>query len=103
MVSTVDETAKNVTDALRATGMWETTLFVWSTDNGSPVQVGGSNAPLRGGKGSNWEGGCRVPAFVAGGLLPAGQRGTQHPLGIAHIIDWYRTFANLAGANVRRL
>ena len=43
--------------------------------------------------------GCRVPAFVAGGVLPPRQRGKQYPLGIAHVIDWYRTFANLAAAN----
>lgn len=55
MVTTVDETARNVTDALKSTGMWNTTVFVWSTDNGSPVTVAGTNAPLRGGKGSNWE------------------------------------------------
>ena len=47
MVSVVDESVKNVTDALQAAGMWEDTFFVWTTDNGSPINVGGSNAPLR--------------------------------------------------------
>lgn len=39
------------------------------------------------GKGSNWEGGTRVPAFVTGGILPAAMRGKtlQGPL---HIADW---------------
>jgi hypothetical protein len=128
MVSTVDETAANVSAALKRTGLWAETLLVWSTDNGSPVQVAGSNAPLRGGKGSNWEGGCRVPAFVTvtltspckvcyiqsvcilqgrggslyiiqGGFLPVGQRGKSYTAGLAHIIDWYKTFALLAGAD----
>ena len=99
MVSTVDETAANVSAALKRTGLWAETLLVWSTDNGSPVQVAGSNAPLKGGKGSNWEGGCRVPAFVTGGFLPAGQRGKSYTAGLAHIIDWYRTFALLAGGD----
>ena len=48
--ASVDESVKNVTDALIATGMWNSTLFVWTTDNGSPIGVGGSNHPLRGGK-----------------------------------------------------
>ena len=61
MVSVVDESVKNVTDALKSTGAWKTTLFVWTTDNGSPINAGGSNHPLRGGKGSNWEGGIRTP------------------------------------------
>ena len=34
-----------------------------------------SNYPNRGGKGSAWEGGMRVSAFVAGGLLPAKMHG----------------------------
>ncbi len=34
----------------------------------SPVTVGGSNYPLRGGKVSNWEGGIRTPGFVQGPL-----------------------------------
>ena len=134
MVSTVDETALNVTEALRRAGLWQETLFVWSTDNGSPVAVAGSNYPLRGGKGiasrkriasiicpvctaicsiftavyhaslpvgagSAWEGGTRVPCFVAGGFLPASQRGRSYTSGIVHVADWYLTFANLAGAD----
>lgn len=48
MVSVVDSTVANVTAALKDTGMWENTLFIWTTDNGSPVQVAGSNDPFRG-------------------------------------------------------
>ena len=99
MVSTMDESAANVTAALQRRGMWDHTLFVWSTDNGSPVEVAGSNAPLRGGKGSNWEGGTRVPCFIAGGFLPTAQRGKQFSTGMAHVLDWYTTFALLAGAD----
>lgn len=51
MVSVVDETTSNITQALRRAGLWDETLFIWSTDNGSPVAVAGSNYPLRGGKG----------------------------------------------------
>lgn len=98
MVSFVDETVGNLTAALKARGMWENTFFVWTTDNGSPVTVGGSNHPLRGGKGSNWEGGTRVPAFVAGGVLPRAMAGKTHD-GLIHICDWVATFAELAGVS----
>ena len=36
----------------------------------------------------------------AGGFLPASQRGRSYEQGIAHVIDWYRTFALLAGAEL---
>lgn len=61
------------------------------------MQVGGSNYPLRGGKGSNWEGGIRTPAVVSGGLLPAARRGTTLTDGFVHIGDLYATFLSLAG------
>ncbi len=50
----------------------------------------------RGGKYSPWEGGIRVAAFVAGGIIPAGIRGTKQ-LGIIHGCDWLVTLAFLAG------
>jgi arylsulfatase A-like enzyme len=39
MVSVVDSTVANVTSALKSTGMWNTTLVIWTTDNGSPCEV----------------------------------------------------------------
>jgi arylsulfatase I/J len=98
MVGFVDEATRNVTEALIAADMWENTLFIWSTDNGSPVTVAGSNHPLRGGKGSNWEGGTRVPTFVTGGVLPAGQIGKTHP-GLIAISDWHATICDVAGVD----
>jgi arylsulfatase A-like enzyme len=32
-VSAVDEGVKNVTDALAHAGLWDRTIFVWTTDN----------------------------------------------------------------------
>jgi len=98
MVSYVDETTKNVTNTLRSAGMWDNTLFVWTTDNGSPVSEGGSNHPLKGGKGTNWEGGCRVPTFITGGILPPAQRGKVHA-GLIAISDWHTTILTLAGVD----
>ena len=99
MMSTVDESVGNITRALKSLGLWNNSLVVVHTDNGAPVQVGGTNYPLRGGKGSNWEGGVRVPAVISGGLLPASRRGAVAPpgVGVAHMMDLYATFVGLAG------
>merc|ERR1712072_766159 len=82
-VSAVDE----------AGGMWENTLLVVSSDNGGPADHE-SNFPLRGSKGSDFEGGVRTVAFVSGGWLPSHMRGAKIG-GMMHITDWYATFASL--------
>ena len=94
----LDETVGAVVQALRSTGMWQTCLFVFASDNGSPVggwHPAGSNAPLRGGKDSLWEGGVRTMALVGGGWLPDAQRGKTHH-GLASIVDWHATFCAVA-------
>lgn len=96
MVSVVDETVKNVTDTLKEKGLWNNTLVVWTTDNGSPVQVAGSNHPLKGGKTTNWEGGIRVPTFLSGGYVSESMSGKTLS-GLVHVADWYSVFSHLAG------
>jgi len=108
MCSFWDASVGNITRALQDKGMWDNTLFVFSSDNGGPVYwsvepsfphgAGANNNPLKGGKISAWEGGVRVAAFVSGGLIPAKMRGTvmQQKL---HVADWYATFAGLAGVD----
>jgi hypothetical protein len=49
MVSCVSEGTGNVTRALKRAGMWDTTLFLWSSDNGGPQYWLANNYPLRGG------------------------------------------------------
>eukprot|EP00927_Polykrikos_kofoidii_P009055 TRINITY_DN13758_c0_g1_i1.p1 TRINITY_DN13758_c0_g1~~TRINITY_DN13758_c0_g1_i1.p1 ORF type:complete len:589 (+),score=74.99 TRINITY_DN13758_c0_g1_i1:120-1886(+) len=98
MVSVVDRSVENVTAALRRTGMWDNTLFIWTTDNGSPTQVAGSNAPLRGSKGVDWEGGIRVPAFLSGGFLPPWMVGRSLD-GLVTIWDYFATICALAGVD----
>ena len=99
MVYEADLYTGKLVDALKSRGMWENTLLVYSSDNGGVSEHGlaGINYPLRGEKHSNWRGGYRVAAFVAGGLVPARLHGTTSNLRI-HVVDWYVTFCNLAGA-----
>jgi hypothetical protein len=72
-------------------------------DNGAPVQVGGSNGPQRGGKGSNWEGGVHEPAVWGGGLIPPARRGAELPrasAGAFAIADAHATFLARAGLSL---
>jgi arylsulfatase A-like enzyme len=98
MLAFVDDTVGDIADALKGNGMWADTLFVWTNDNGSPVTVGGSNHPLKGGKGNNFEGGTRVATFVSGGFLPSSQQGKTHA-GLMHISDWSTTMLTIAGVD----
>ena len=99
MTSLLDEGIGNVTTALKQTGMWNSSLFIFSSDNGGPVRGDcncASNYPFRGGKYTSYEGGVRVTSFVSGGFLPAKRRGANSSA-LIHISDWYATFAFLAG------
>ena len=82
--------------ALQRKKMWDDTLMVLASDNGG--HKGGVNYPLRGMKGTNWEGGIRTAAFVSGGFVPEGRRGTTNPI-VFSITDWYPTFCSLAGVD----
>ena len=53
---------------------------------------------MRGGKMSNWQGGIRVNAYAAGGLLPAAVAGTKSE-GLWAGADIYSTFCALAGVD----
>eukprot|EP00966_Prymnesium_polylepis_P279726 6462626-Prymnesium_polylepis.1 len=79
MVAALDEGLGNVTTALKARGMFDSTLIIVTTDNGGPTTecstTGQSNWPFRGSKCSLYEGGTRGTAFVYWAGLPPAVRG----------------------------
>ena len=53
--------------SFRRLGLDEDTLVIFTSDNGASItnmDKGGSNGPLRGGKGTTWEGGQRLPCIM---------------------------------------
>ena len=78
-------------DALKLT---DNTVVIFASDNGGLSRVT-DNRPLREGKGSPYEGGIRVPLIVRwpGQVKPHSECAVP-----VHFVDFYPTFAALAGA-----
>jgi arylsulfatase B/arylsulfatase I/J len=104
MLTAADEGIGNVTAALKAAGMWEDTLIVFTTDNGGPTQTcsaqGSSNGLKRGGKCSVWDGGTTGDGYLSGpamkklGFIGGSPRRSPH---LFHVVDWMPTLAEMVG------
>lgn len=100
MTAALDEGVGKIVATLKEEGLLDNTLIIFSSDNGGhkPGQIG-SNTPLRGGKGTLYEGGIRVCALArwAGHIPP--QQVIKEPL---HAVDWYPTLVRLAGGSLEQ-
>ena len=63
MVESVDDSVGRIMNAVRDIGAEENTMFIFTSDNGGHWKAT-RNAPLRANKGSNYEGGLRVPVII---------------------------------------
>jgi len=95
MLSRMDSGIEKITQTLKDRGEWENTLLVFTTDNGGAVSQAGSNHPLRGTKGTLFEGGTHGVGFVGGGLL---DQSAIINTDLMHITDWYPTLLSAAGS-----
>jgi arylsulfatase A-like enzyme len=99
-VEEVDWSVGRVLGTLRELKLAESTLVMFSSDNGPWLVKGadaGSAGPLRGGKGSTWEGGVREPTIAWWpGKVAAGSVNDA----ITGNIDFLPTFVKLAGGTV---
>ncbi len=117
MITALDEQVGRIVETLERKGLRENTLILFASDNGGPTsglfatgarseeerkESGGvgtherppaSNAPLRGGKGSLYEGGVRVAAF-ANWPTKLKPRVVAEPI---HMVDVMPTLLTLAG------
>ena len=95
MVTEMDKGIGSIKSALQSKRMWKNSVIIFVSDNGAPQDDdGGSNYPLRGGKGSLFDGGSRVPAFIASPLIDL--KGVPYD-DLVHFVDLPVTIQSLAG------
>ncbi len=93
-VEEIDWSTGEILAVLNKLGIDNRTLVIFTSDNGASNRFGGGNGPLRGHKGSTWEGGMREPCIVRWpGKIPASKTCDE----IATTMDLLPTFAKLAG------
>ncbi|XP_077553362.1 arylsulfatase B-like [Haemaphysalis longicornis] len=98
MVDVMDESFGAVMKALYEAEMLNNSIVIFSSDNGGgpfgPHASRGFNWPLRGAKGTHWEGGTRAAAFLWSPLLNKTRRVSHQMM---HITDWLPTLYHAAG------
>jgi arylsulfatase B len=74
MLANMDSSVGSVIQKLKELDLLDNTLVIFFSDNGGPtLELTSSNLPLRGGKGSMFEGGLRIPFMMQWKeKLPAG-------------------------------
>jgi arylsulfatase A-like enzyme len=108
-ITCMDDEIGKVLASLEKKGMRRDTVIIFHSDNGgtrdarmtgegSVKTVPCDNGPLKAGKGTLYEGGTRVPAFVNWpGRVPAGE-----VMELIHVVDMLPTLAKLAGASTAK-
>lgn len=111
LIEGMDKSLGDMMDHFEKLGVAEDTLIIFLGDNGSDAPLGHEHAvacaePLRGKKGSHYEGGVRVP-FIAAWVKAAAENAHQKRLPIAAgavqtqlaaVYDIYPTLLGLTGA-----
>lgn len=113
LVEGMDKSLGDIMKTLEEQGVAENTLILFLGDNGSDAPIGktthhGASAPLRGKKGTCYEGGMRAPLIVSWAklnselkaqknlVIPANKINSQ----IATIMDIFPTVLNVAGVEI---
>lgn len=96
----VDDIVGRLMQTLKDTGQLENTFVFFTSDNGANEDVwpDGGFHPWRGGKGTTWEGGVRVPGIACWpGMIAAGRDSD----GLFDITDLFNTSLAVAGQTSR--
>lgn len=96
MISNIDDNVGATRDLLRELGIEGDTLLIFTTDNGTATGARIFNAGMRGTKGSEYDGGHRVPFFAH---WPAAGWKCKHLSDIlCHAVDIVPTLLDITGA-----
>ncbi len=97
MITNIDDNVGATRALLGELGIAENTLFIFTTDNGTASGANVFNAGMRGKKGSEYEGGHRVPLLAH---WPAAGWTKPHVSDtLTHAVDIVPTFLDIAGAS----
>lgn len=115
LIEGMDKSLGDILDRLEALGIAENTLIIFLGDNGGDAPLGdaadyGSSAPFKGKKGSEYEGGVRVPFIVSWArpdknnkfqkAYPIAQNAIQTQMGT--VMDIYPTVLSVAGVGASK-
>ncbi len=96
MLSSLDQSNGKILKQVQQLGLEQKTLIIFLSDNGSPTrELTSSNLPLRGERGSMYEGGLRVPFLMRWTGTRASKQTINAPVSS---LDIFATCATLAGA-----
>ena len=95
-IAVMDKAVENIYNALDDKGVLDNSYILFASDNGGCPTAGGRNYPLRGTKGSLFEGGVHVEAFIFSPLLSSKLQGSTYD-NLFHVSDWFPTILSTAG------
>lgn len=96
MITNIDENVGRTRKLLKELGVYEDTIFIFTTDNGTARGREIYNAGMRGQKGSEYDGGHRVPFIVH---WPRGGMSSKRVVNtLCHAVDIAPTLLDLIGA-----
>ncbi len=101
MTLSLDRACGQIINKLKELNLFENTIIVFSNDNGGPTGVtAANNYPLAGTKGTQLEGGIRVPGIISWpAMLPAGKV-YDKPVST---LDLLPTFVEAAGGDASKI
>jgi arylsulfatase A-like enzyme len=97
MMKSLDDGIGELMRAIDAAGISEQTIVIFTNDNGGERYS--DNGGLTNSKGTLWEGGIRVPAFVR---WPGHIKSNTVTEQVAVTMDWSKTILSIAGAKERK-